>query len=290
MYKLLVLDIDGTLINNHMQVSKATAMAIKAAQRQDVFVTLATGRSFYSALNYARRLNIDLPLICANGGIVRKPSGEIISEETLPPALAADLLAKMSKARLIAQAYHRDGIAFYGDKLPLKRWVSVVAKRFSLASFFYAYQDLKRSRLLSLPNLEELVRAGKIEPHKLFAVGDVDALEDMSRRCQQENLSVEHYPGHHGGMYLEIMAAGSSKGQALKKLAHHLNVDMQDVLAIGDNLNDTEMIASAGLGVAMGNGHQGLKDVASHVTLSNEEDGVAAVIREFILCPGRSAS
>ncbi len=283
MYRMLVLDIDGTLINSRMQVSRATVAAITAAQRQGVFVTLATGRSFYSAAKYARRLNIDLPLICANGGIVRKPSGEVIDEQTLPADLAADLLAEMSQAGLITQAYHRGGIAFYGEKLPLKRWVSVVAKRFSLPSFFYAWRDFKRSRLQSFPNLEQLVRAGEINPHKLFSVGQEDVLEDMSRRCQQQALSVEHYPGHHGGMYLEIMAAGASKGAALKTLAKYMDVKMEQVLAVGDNLNDTDMIANAGLGVAMGNGHQGLKDVAKHITLSNEDDGVAAVIREFIL-------
>jgi len=99
---------------------------------------------------------------------------------------------------------------------------------------------------------------------------------------------VEYYPGYHDRMYLELMPADVSKGNALKHLADYMNIPMEDTVAVGDNLNDLSMVKMAGLGVAMGNAHPQLQEMADHVTLSNEKDGIAAVIREFILAQEQS--
>lgn len=290
MYKLLALDVDGTLINRRLEITKSTFQAIKAAQRHGVLVTLATGRSFHSARQYAQHLSIDVPLICANGGIIRHTDGDIIDEQLLPAALAADLAEEMLAAGLFVQAYHRGGIAYQGNRMTIWRWMHVICDKVTFRNFCYAVQEVKRSRLHTCSNLVDSIRQGSLQPHKLFVTGENSKLEQLCNRCKEQNMAVAFYPGYNGCMYLEIMAAGASKGAALGRLANWLGVELEQVVAVGDNLNDTEMVEAAGLGVAMGNGHEDLKQLAAHVTLSNDEDGVAAVIRDYILAPDRIRS
>lgn len=285
---MLALDIDGTLINKKMEVTRSTRRAIEAAQRQGALVTLATGRSFHSAKHYADQLKIDIPLICANGACIRHRNGESFMESALPENTES-LIREMTEAGAYIQAYHRDGIYTTGNRTGLLNWVKIICdNRIRLGHLLYSINEVKRSNLKHCPDLAELVSQGEVVVHKLFCAGSLGQLEDFKDRALARGLSVEHYPGNSGSMYLEIMPAGASKGTALDWLAEHLNIAMNEVVAVGDNLNDLAMIKAAGLGVAMGNGHSQLKAQAGHVTLSNEDDGIAAVIREFVLTPDKT--
>lgn len=289
MYRLLIVDIDGTLLNSRLEITRRTYQAIKAAQRQGVMITLATGRSFHSALQYAEKLELAVPMICANGGLIRHQNGDVIEERLLPPQMTADLVEEMIAAGLLVQAYCRDSIS-YRSRLPLWPWLDIVRDKSVLTNFFFAAREIKQSRMQNFPCLADSIRTGSVQPHKVFATTGKDpALEAMACRCRERGFKVAFYPGYNDRMYLEIMAPGTSKGVALRRLAAWLKVGLEQVVAVGDNLNDTEMIKAAGLGVAMGNGHDGLKKLADHTTLSNDQDGVAAVIRDFLLTADRAA-
>src|SRR5690554_3544348 len=105
-YKLLAVDIDGTLITTDMKLTDVTRRAVARAQDRGLMVTLATGRSYHSALNYAEQLDIDLPLICANGAIIIDRKGNVLQKTVLPRAVAAPLLTEMLEAGFFVQAYH----------------------------------------------------------------------------------------------------------------------------------------------------------------------------------------
>lgn len=290
MYNLLALDIDGTLINRKLEVTSPTRRAIKAAQRQGIMVTLATGRSFHSAKKYADELAIDLPLICANGAIIRHRNGTVLKEFNLPAKVAGQLVQEMVEAGLFVQAYHTGGISTIGSRMGLIKWVQMICdyNKFKLSHVFYSMREYRRSKLENCPELPQLLAEEKISVHKIFSSGNTRQLEAFQRRAKGMGLTVEYYPGYNGRMYLEIMPQGINKGSALDWLSQHLGTTMDRVVAVGDNLNDTAMVTKAGLGVAMGNGHNELKTIADHITLSNEEDGVAAVIRDFMLAPEKA--
>lgn len=272
-----------------MEITRLTRRAIEAAQRQGALVTLATGRSFHSAKNYADQLKIDIPLICANGALIRHRDGLILKELQLAKETAARLLTEMTEAGIYVQAYHRDGIYTTGKKTGLMKWVKLICdNKIRLSFILYSLKELKRSRVQYCPNLIERIAQGETVVHKLFCAGSGVQLDSFSNRAAQMNLTVEYYPGNKGSMYLEVMPAGATKGSALDWLTAHLNISMDSVVAVGDNLNDLAMIKAAGLGVAMGNGHSQLKAHARHVTLSNDDDGIAAVIREFVLTQDKS--
>ncbi|MTI95133.1 MAG: HAD family phosphatase [Firmicutes bacterium] len=283
MYKLIALDIDGTLINKQLQLTQATRRAVKAARSQGVQVTLATGRSFHSALPYAEDLGIELPLICANGAVVRKPDGTVLHESAFAPELAAEAVAAMLAANTLVHVFHNDGISCAGPGFSFWRWLNMIVEHKTPANLLYGFQEFRRNRLCRESGLEEKLRQDAINTHKIFAAGSEAQLSGLHAEFGKLGISLEFYPGYNGHMYLELMPAGASKGAAVAWLAKELAIPMEQVIAVGDNLNDLTMVKAAGLGVAMGNAHQELKDLADHITLCNEEDGVAAVIRDFIL-------
>lgn len=288
MYKLLALDIDGTLINDNLKVTNPTRQAIEVAQGQGVMITLATGRSFHSTKYYADKLKIDLPLICANGALIRSRDGHVFKETTFAREKVAPLLKAMGESGLFVQAYHQGGISTTGSRIGLLKWVDFIcAKNLKLNYLLYSIKEYWRSKLNYCPQLPQMLASGELSVHKLFSSGKPEQLAPFQRRALAMGLSVEYYPGNKERMYLEIMPAGTSKGAALNWLADYLGVSMEQVVAVGDNLNDSAMVTAAGLGVAMGNGHSELKALAGHITLSNDEDGVAAVIRDFFLIPDK---
>lgn len=246
-------------------------------------VTLATGRNYHSAKNYADRLRLDVPLICANGALVRHRNGQIISEENLNNNTIASLLAEMQEAGLYIQVYHKGGI-FSSGKTGLSSWLEMIcANKAKINQLGYSIREYCISKVKRAPDLAAVIAQQGITCHKIFSAGKDKTLSTFQKRAVDLGLSADYYPATKGLMYLEITSPGINKGWALKKLAGHLEVKMAEVVAIGDNLNDSTMIQEAGLGVVMGNGHGDLKKMADRITLSNDEDGVAVAIADIVM-------
>lgn len=279
-YKLIAIDIDGTLINTNMELTVPTRRAIALAREKGIEVTLATGRSFHSAKHYADRLKLDPPLICSNGAIIRRRQGDILLESSLDSATILPLLAEMRAAGLYSLVYHNRGIFASANSHSLSAWMGAIGPaKAHFSRLYYSLREYFLCRVRRLPSLSEGAYIG----HKVFTAGPAEELSVFQQRATALGLSVDFYPGTEDCMYLEITAPGISKGWALAKLAEHLGIGMEAVVAIGDNLNDHSMIQAAGLGVVMGNGHSLLKEVAGEVTASNDQDGVAAAIHQLIL-------
>ncbi len=262
-YKLLAMDLDGTLIGESPEISARSVRAVQAAARLGVKVTLATGRMYPAAKPYADQLGIVTPLICYQGAQIRDPvSGEVLSETGIDREIALEVLHYAQE-----NGYHVN--AFAGDEV-------YMAELTPEGSF---YLDRAKVEPHIVGDLTEWLDRDVL---KLVIVTDepttLKIIAELSERFGERLYVTRSYP-----IFAETINPDVSKGKALKYLAERLDVPLENVMAIGDDLNDIDMVAAAGLGVAMRNSAPEVIGNAQFVTGTVEEDGVAAAIERFIL-------
>ncbi|QNO14526.1 HAD family phosphatase [Alkalicella caledoniensis] len=284
MFKLIALDIDGTLIDNNRQITPITKKTIKIALAQGYLVTLNTGRSFHSAKKYADQLQIKLPIITANGAMIRDANTmEILKLTNFKKSVSQKIAKLLDKQRdIVSQGYHSEGIITSGlGILGLVRF-SNNSGGFSIRKLKEYYEEYK---LCNIKRRRSLVKGiVDTEIHKFFVASRAETSKQLEEMLQKYDCIVEsHYEGVNG--YLEIIPKGVSKGEGLKYIARHCGVDISKTIAMGDSANDVSMFKVAGLPVAMANGTEYAKSHAKHITFSNNDDGVAAVVKEFMLTP-----
>jgi Cof subfamily protein (haloacid dehalogenase superfamily) len=268
--RLLVLDIDGTILGKSLEVSPAVLEAIQAVQQRGIRVAIATGRMFCSAKKYHQLIASDVPLIAYNGAwiqdpLVQKPHRQL----SVPAAIALDILEYLDTepwcSKLHLHVYH-------GDQLFVKE----------LNDRVFAYQERTGCQANLLTDLRGITDHA---PTKILAVchhEDLPAklLPEVRKRYTDHQIHCVQSTE----FYVEFTSPVATKGQALKTLTEEiLGLEARNVMAIGDNYNDLEMIQYAGLGIAMGNAPAGVQKIADHVTDSIENDGVAQAIAQFLL-------
>ncbi|MCX6013259.1 MAG: Cof-type HAD-IIB family hydrolase [Chloroflexi bacterium] len=261
MYKLIAIDIDGTLIGKTLTISPRTKNVIGEIMASGIHVTLATGRMFQSALPYARELDINIPIICYQGALIGHPvTREILWHKPVPLNLARQAIEIIRKEKLHLNAYLDD---------------ELFVEHITDEARYYA--GISRVELHVVSNLASFLDR---DPTKLVVIGtepEVDAINQKLIDIFGNNLYIiKSYP-----KFCEIAHPDCSKAKALAKLAVKMNIDQSEIVAIGDNPNDLDMIEWAGLGVAMGNSSSDVIAAADMVTGHLEEDGVAQVIEKL---------
>lgn len=261
-YKLVALDLDGTIIGRDLKISPATRNAVAMAQSVGMMVTLATGRMFKAALPFARELRLDTPLICYQGALVKHPgTGEELFHRTIPLPAARQVIATIQ-----GLGHHLN--VYVDDELYVAK-VTPEAER---------YASLSRVEVHPVGDLLEFLQ---VEPTKLVVVCAPEItdglVQDLNQQFGGSLFITKSYP-----IFCEIAQLGCGKGQALSHLAAHLGVAREETVAIGDNLNDVDMIEWAGLGIAMAESSQELLAVADVVTGSLAEDGAAAALESLL--------
>ena len=269
-FRLIVLDVDGTLVDHERRISPATLRALAEAKAAGIRATLATGRMYASALPYAGRIGADAPLILCNGARIQDPaSGEYLFSAHLPKHHAIRGLRLARELGLHVNLY-------LGEE--------VYIERVSQTSRASARKDGVEQVVVG--DLTRFLDGQPADAVKILLIGPDERLEDFARDyCSGgEDLPsvVRSEP-----TYLEIMPRGVSKGAALIRLCDLLGIPTSTSAAFGDGMNDLEMIQVAGLGVAMGNAHDDLKRAARILAPSNNADGVAEVLWEHVLARGR---
>ncbi len=262
--KLIATDLDGTLLDSAGKISERNKAALLAAKERGVYVTICTGRMFSSTKRFAAQLGIEIPVICYNGAMVRKPDGEMLSHLPLEMGLARRLLAIFKERDVYVQSYV-DDVLYVRDE---------DEEEFQMYMRHFGVTGHAIGSELYTP---------AVAPTKLLAVGDtVDGAETMMYELQ-EKFGAEVYVTRSNADFVEMMDPRAGKGRALATLAESLGVSMDEVLAIGDGENDAEMIESAGFGLAMANGRRRPKSVAKEIAPSNDEDGVAWAVEKYVL-------
>jgi len=262
--RLLALDIDGTLLSDDLPISPRVRRAIATARERGVVVTLATGRMFDFAISLARDLGIAAPLICYQGGLIQAPASDgPLYRATMEPALVREVLEWQVQRGTRVVLYAGDDVFLTERRHP--------------DSF---YQYMLGERPVWVDDLSAVLE--QHEPVKFILFVEPREADSIKMELQQRfEGRVEMTRSHE--IVVEGNPPGVSKGDALRRLAAHLDIPQTEVMAVGDQDNDTPMIAWAGVGVAMGNGSPEVKAVADWVAPPLAEDGAAVAIERFVL-------
>ncbi len=265
-YQLLALDLDGTVLGHDLSIDERVSDAIHRARAQGVHVTIATGRMFGAALPFARRLEVDVPLICYQGAVLRHPlTGEFYAHHSMPPDAAAEAITAVLDANIFV-------IAYIDERL-------YIAERRPELDLYLTFHPEGADVVLA-PDLPALV-ADSITTKILFVAEPDVVTHTLARLVPRFAERLELIRSHQ--LFGEFTALGVSKGQMLEQLAQKIGVPQEAVIAIGDQENDLSMISWAGLGLAMGNAIPPVKAIADAVLPSVQEAGVAYAIEHYLL-------
>jgi Cof subfamily protein (haloacid dehalogenase superfamily) len=272
--RLLATDIDGTLLNSEFRISDADLAALHRVHNDGVEIVLVTGRRHTFALPIARLLGFDLWIISSNGAITRSLAGETFHRDMLPAATCRRLCAAMQEFRghtvLTFDTEEKGAIVLEHMRelnTVIQRWLE---KNLQFIEFVIPIED-------SLTT----------DPVQAMFCGSIPWMHQALARLDASRLGADitvvrtEYPLRDLSI-VDVLNQGCSKGHALERWAKYRGIAREEVMAIGDNYNDVEMLAFAGRPFIMGNASQELQDRGWAVTLNNDESGVAAAIEQVL--------
>ncbi|WP_337164877.1 sugar-phosphatase [Vibrio fluvialis] len=267
MYKLIALDIDGTLLNSQKQISPRTKLAIAEAREQGIKVVLASGRPIDGMRSKLEELNIqskDDYVLYYNGSMVANVgTGEIIYQQTLDGRSAKMVARLANEMGVNTHAFSQ----VHGLITPkTSKYTEVEAQINGLSITEMDFEQLEDDH----PIIKAMIVA---EPELLTRT-----IASLPADLHQQYTIVQSAP-----FFLEFLNTQSNKGVGVKAIADHLNIPASQVICMGDAENDHHMLQYAGMGIAMANAMEETKRIADYITLSNDEDGVAAAIEKFAL-------
>lgn len=278
-YRLLAIDLDGTLLNSDGKVSDENRRAIHRAREADVLVALCTGRGLCETRGTAEALDHHGPMILSGGAHVCDPTtGRTLHRATIEPGLAKEIAACLHRRE------HAVLILLDPDEEELDYLILDEPRLTDNTRWWFSHihARIRMADQLSNRDLHHVLRMG--------VVGEAESMPDLEREIQDlfgERVFTQYFhaiqsPGGQDINLLEVFAAGVNKWQGIQWLADTHSIELNEVAALGDHINDVEMIRQAACGVAMGNAVQSVRDVADHVTRKNNEDGVAWAIDKML--------
>ena len=266
-YKMIVLDLDGTLTNNKKEITPRTKEALMKAQAKGVKIVLASGRPTYGIMPLAEELELKKNggfILAFNGGkIIDCSDCRTIFEQKLDETLVPLLYHAAKKAGMQILTYQGEGIAATDEK---DKYV----------------QEEARINKMPVEEYDDFLQQLVYPVNKCLIVGDPAPLHQLEIKLKKE-LEGRMDVYRSADYFLECVPLGIDKARSLDRLITTLGITKEEVIACGDGYNDLSMINFSGLGVAMSNAADDIKAQADYVTLSNEEDGIAHVVDKFIL-------
>ena len=273
--RLVAIDLDGTLLNSRREISEGNRQALLQAVEHGIQVVIVTGRRFHSALPLVSQIPCVVNLITSNGALIANSSGEILHRDFLPRQIAQQVLEAVREFRPYSVAiFHNPG---YGqvtmqdnaaDDGPLAWYTQNSPQCLRLVPDLQAALDTDPIQVMiggppaRIEPAEEILEKAPIRP----------SVHVTWTKYLTTNISI-----------LDVLNQGCSKGRALKIWAEQCGIQPGEIMAVGDNFNDLEMLQYAGLPVLMGNHCPELRRPDWTLTLRNDEDGVAAAIRSHVL-------
>lgn len=290
MYKLVAIDLDGTLLDSYGNISVKNKAVIEAVRRKGVEVIIASGRNKTSAVSFSKDINSKKYAICNNGATLYDIENEKnIYNQFINKKKVLDIIKICDENSIFYSIYTED---------------FVIANTMNYNVLFFESENNKtlesqRTNIKIIKNIYDYIKdneninvlkmnicdnnkiifnriISKLKSIKEVNVLDVEHMTKKLIKTGTEEAEIEYY-------YTEITSQGVNKWNAIEKLIEILNMDKEQVITIGDNANDTMMIENAGMGVIMGNAAPYLKENAKFVTKSNNEDGVAEALEKLIL-------
>ena len=288
MYKLVVIDLDGTMLNSYGVVTNETKEVIKKVEKQGVEVVVASGRPIDSIKEIAKEIESKNYFIAGNGAIIYDiKNDEIIYEKTLSKEKVLEIIKICEDNSISYNIYTENEIlatslkynVLYYHKENLKKEESKKTK-INLVKNMYEYiQNKEDVKFLKITICDESKAVFNSIIRKIKEIKEIEVLEisHMSRKTIKqgtEEFEISYY-------YTEISAGDVDKWNAIEFLMEKLKIKREEIMAIGDNLNDRKMIENAGLGVAMGQSTPAILELADEVTSSNDEEGISKILQKY---------
>lgn len=290
MYKFVAIDLDGTLLNSYGEVTPATKEALLKAKEKGVEIVLSSGRPISSTESLARELGVDNYLISGNGAAVYDIQNQkLIWDRFLTKEQVLNIAKLCEENSFFYNVYTEDeviasslnyNVLFYHKenlkKIEEKRThINVVQ---NIAKYI---EETGKDKFLKITVCDESQFIFNSIMKRLKLIDGIDVLETeyMSRKkikSGTEDINIQYF-------YTEVTNKNVNKWSAIEFLLKMLNINKEEVLAIGDNMNDIEMIQNAGLGVVMGNSNPKMKEIADEIVSDNNSEGVLEAFNKFIL-------
>lgn len=287
MYKLIAIDLDGTMLNQYGIVTQNTKDSIKRAQENGIEVMIASGRPIDSVKTISKEIGSENYFISGNGSIVYDiKKDEIIYENVLKKQKALEIIKICEENSIFYNVYTEKEIiaknlqynVLYYHKENLTK-VEEDKTHINIVENIYDYIEKTEAKVLKIMICDKHQTIFNAIMRKLKEVDDIEVLEvsHMSRKIIRqgtEEIPIEYF-------YTEISAKNVDKWTALEFLKEKLQISSDEIVTIGDNVNDKKMIEKSGYGIAMGQSAPKIKEIADYVTDSNMEDGVAKALNRL---------
>ncbi len=262
-YRLVAFDLDGTLVGKSLEIRPRVLQAIADMRERGIRGCVVTGRMYRAALPFVRAMRFTAPVICYQGAaVIDCETDEVLQDVPLPNPEALAVEAYARDAGLHVQLYAND--RYYCE---------------SLNPYVELYAKISGVEPVIVPSLRRQFETWGATKACIIADPEV-ILEHLSR--VQTLLGDRAYVTRSIAYFLEVMNARVNKGRSLQVVADHLNIPMEDVMAIGDSWNDAPLLEAAGFGVAMGSAPDELRTVADAVVSDVENDGVAEALERYV--------
>ncbi|CQR47911.1 Putative phosphatase YwpJ [Paraliobacillus sp. PM-2] len=282
--KLIATDLDGTLLNENGEISEKNAQMLKQALEQGVQVIVATGRSYTAANKTLQAVGLKLPIICLNGASLYTAEGEKLRSIPLSKSLSSKIVDQCESNQVYFELYTNKGV--YSPNR--SQFIDVMVNIMLSANPTISREEIEERAALRFQeeafnttnDFQGLIIKDDIEVYKALAFSlEADVLDKIKEKFNEEDKLVITSSGYDN---LEFNHPEGQKGIALSLYAAENNIELDDVMAIGDNFNDLSMLKIAGHSVAMGNAEQTIKNTCSTVTDKNTKDGVAKAIKKIL--------
>ncbi|MBP3038797.1 HAD family phosphatase [Bacillaceae bacterium Marseille-Q3522] len=283
-YKLLAIDLDGTLLNTEKVIDPQAIRAIRSFREQGGKVVICSGRSPLSTRWVSEYIGLNEPIIAYNGSVIQTAAGEILTQSLFPNDAVLSLTELCKTEAAYIQLYEGDQLLFSEENDINRHWIEnnilSLAASGKLTDRCEAYRSM--CRVLQVDDWAEyfkkmnpsiskiaIFQSSKSPVHLMNKITMLSDEFEISSSWNFENL--------------EISPKAVTKAFALKKLSQQLQIPLSQIAAIGDNVNDMQMLKAAGLGIAMGNAPEIVKKEADEITDTNDKNGVAKAIRNYLL-------
>ncbi len=261
MIKLVMTDIDGTIYTPENGISDSVKNCIHNLTANNIKVVIATGRTFKSAKTVADRIGIKCPLVCYQGALINSYDGEIFDAKYLDEKIAREIIKDFRKRNIHLNVYVDDVLYVENDNEYIKDYIGDKGIDYFKVDSFDELDFSKLNKMLAIR----------------YDFVFINQLVEELRKKYPEIYTVKSQ-----NYFCEIANKNATKGNALKFLAKKYGIEINEIMAIGDQNNDIEMIETAGIGVAMGNGTEDIKLKADYVTDRIENDGFVKAVEKFI--------
>jgi Cof subfamily protein (haloacid dehalogenase superfamily) len=284
-YRLLAVDLDGTLFNSHKEIDKETVEALHDYKAKGGKVVICSGRSPLSTRWIAETIGLSDPIIAYNGAVSQEASGEVFEQNTFRQEGVLAFIQACEEYGVYGHLYEGDTLLVPEENEWNVTWIenNIPSLQRSGGSMEACKRFRGQCEVKLLTPLSDYVSKNRPDILKFAAFRKEEGkFEEFTAHLKSMPDEFE-VSSSFNFTNLEISPANISKAAALIKLAKRFNLEMSEVAAVGDNFNDLQMLSSAGLGIAMGNAPEKVKEAADVVTGSNDNQGVAKAIKTFIV-------